>query len=294
MVSGTNLVVLLLMCGLTCANGRDCKHNEFHCNLFEDNCIVIEAVCNGYIDCYGSEDESNCQNYTCLPGFWKCQDNLHCLSEDQVCDGYVSCDDGSDENICDSWICPKGFKKCNNKLVCMELERFCDGHIDCKDGSDEFDCLNWNCTDGYWKCNDGLRCILEQDICSADSTKVCLDGSHLDPDFCITYDCGSKRLKCADGIQCIFEHTICDRTHRFNCMDTSDELCTDSCIPEGFSGKSIMKRCEEDESRCLPVSWYCDGKAQCPDGSDEQSCSCEDWDLIQCAENTICISTDSQ
>ncbi len=47
--------------------------DEFHCNILEDNCLQIEKVCNGWIDCFGSEDESNCQNYTCLPGFWKCQ-----------------------------------------------------------------------------------------------------------------------------------------------------------------------------------------------------------------------------
>ena len=49
-----------------------CSSNEFHCNIFEDGCIGNERVCDGWIDCFGAEDEVHCQNYTCLPGMWKC------------------------------------------------------------------------------------------------------------------------------------------------------------------------------------------------------------------------------
>ena len=43
-----------------------------------------------------------------------------------------------------------------------------------------------------------------------------------------------------------------------------------------------MRRCEEYPSICLPVTWYCDGIAQCPLGSDEKNCSCTHWGLEQC------------
>ncbi len=75
------------------------------------------------------------------------------------------------------------------------------------------------------------------------------------------------------------------------------KICTCEKEPE-FTGKAILKKCEEDQSKCLPVSWYCDGKSQCPAGSDEQSCTCEDWGLMECTNKTeniqgmICISKD--
>ena len=37
--------------------------------------------------------------------------------------------------------------------------------------------------------------------------------------------------------------------------------------------------CSEDSTVCVPVERYCDRVADCPDGSDEADCSCEDWDM---------------
>ncbi len=85
----------------------------------------------------------------------------------------------------------------------------------------------------------------------------------------------------------------------FDCVDGSDELCRAGCAPEAFQGEAIMRRCEEMFSICLPVQWYCDGNVQCPYGSDERSCSCQDWNLEECISLTriksaLCIPKEWQ
>ena len=54
----------------------------------------------------------------------------------------------------------------------------------------------------------------------------------------------------------------------------------------------ILQKCIEHNKICLPVFWYCDGVSDCPLGTDEIGCSCEEQNLVSCltAENiTICM-----
>ena len=44
----------------------------------------------------------------------------------------------------------------------------------------------------------------------------------------------------------------------------------------------MLKRCKEAVETCIPATWYCDGKADCPSGSDETQCSCTDWGTTEC------------
>ena len=46
---------------------------------------------------------------------------------------------------------------------------------------------------------------------------------------------------------------------------------------------TIIRKCSEDITVCIPVEHYCDRVIDCPDGSDEAGCSCEDWNMYKCS-----------
>lgn len=46
-----------------------------------------------------------------------------------------------------------------------------------------------------------------------------------------------------------------------------------------------------DNGRCVPISWKCDGKAQCPESTDEHNCHqqyCKN-DEFHCTEQDACV-----
>ncbi len=66
------------------------------------------------------------------------------------------------------------------------------------------------------------------------------------------------------------------------CKDGSDELCEAPCLKTAITKPTIIRRCHENSERCVPIYKYCDRIADCPDGSDEVQCSCNDWNMIEC------------
>ncbi len=70
-------------------------------------------------------------------------------------------------------------------------------------------------------------------------------------------------------------------------------MCDASCLqtPLDFTRRSIVRRCSENRSTCVPVEKYCNRIADCPRGSDEVDCSCTDLDMHECMINgaKLCI-----
>ncbi len=140
-----------------------------------------------------------------------------------------------------------------------------------------------------WKCHDNLRCIALKQIC--DGKHHCKDLSDEVEDMCLDYKCGNGFVKCADNLQCISNDQVCD--DKVHCLDESDELCESSCLISPLQSKSIVKRCSRQSELCFSVNEFCNGVADCPDGSDEadSGCTCKDWGLVPCQidETSLCV-----
>src|SRR3569832_680569 len=86
-----------------------CKLQKWTCDCIEDKeftcgdgiCIIIEAVCDGSLDCSDRSDEENCLNHTCSTGWTKCADYITCRAESVFCDRVGNCPGYTDESDCD-------------------------------------------------------------------------------------------------------------------------------------------------------------------------------------------------
>ncbi len=271
----------------SCGEGEQLCNNSFQC-------ISSLYWCDGDSESYysscrdGSDEGSHCALWECYQNRWKCAHNPKCIWNSQVCDGRYDCRDKSDEHnsLC---VCHDEEWPCKDGDGCAKSKEVCDGIPNCNDKSDEYEsvCILWNCSGGQNKCKDNKRCVSFSETC--DGKEDCLDGS--DETKCELFTCLNGTTKCADRLQCIEQNEICDGV--MHCRDGSDELCMSPCTESKIIGRSIMRRCSEDISKCFPVDRYCDGVPDCPYGSDEvdSGCSCKDWDMINFKEagHDLCI-----
>ncbi|KAF8365530.1 hypothetical protein PRIPAC_83359 [Pristionchus pacificus] len=112
-------------------------------------CYNRNWMCNLKKECANGEDEKNCPESFCFPGFFNCGEDK-CIPGDFRCDGQPDCSNGADEIGCEEKVpvnnieekkgCASDKFDCGNGK-CISEWLVCDGKDDCNDGAeDEMDC----------------------------------------------------------------------------------------------------------------------------------------------------------
>ena len=97
-----------------------CPDNYFRCPS-SGHCLPVYLRCNDVHDCPQSEDEHDCENFTC-PDFYKCRGSDACVHVTHVCDGIAQCPMKDDEMFCD--------RSCPYRCHCQGWEMICRGPFD--------------------------------------------------------------------------------------------------------------------------------------------------------------------
>lgn len=116
---------------------QTCRPTEYQCRF--GGCVSRSTICDSYIDCYDTSDETAdlCANNKCSEDAFQCNYGA-CISKWQVCSGSEECVDGSDETseLCSNRVCPTGYFQCDYG-ACIPSDLLCDGRVHCADRSDE-------------------------------------------------------------------------------------------------------------------------------------------------------------
>ncbi|XP_037339555.2 low-density lipoprotein receptor-related protein 2 isoform X1 [Pungitius pungitius] len=309
-----------------CTDGSDendcaseCNKDQFQC-AHGKKCVDEDQVCDGVPQCQDRSDEMNCkkQAESCVH---HCDQNRRCVPENLLCDGEKDCLDGTDEANCEDKEekgpgstslhavsstpakCQLGSKLCQNGVQCVPYNHFCDGEADCKDGSDEADCAS-ECIKGQFQCAHGKKCVDEDQVC--DGVPQCQDRSDemnckKQIDGCV-FHCDQNRRCVPENLLCDGEKDCLDGTDEANCEDKKDDVYekqegpSSTSLPATSVGYSTPIKCPlgskpcKNNFQCVPYNHFCDGEADCKDGSDEEECtsSCE-TDQFMCAHGQKCI-----
>ncbi|GBG70345.1 hypothetical protein CBR_g6473 [Chara braunii] len=286
-------------------------------------CLTQAQLCDGVVDCVadGGSDENDeyCKTRGCSPSTWyslfQCLSG-RCIKSQLVCDGTKDCPEGDDEGkFCEKMDCPSDRVKCaggGNRTcilgsqVCDGVEdcpagtdekqcgctsfKLCDGVKECRDGSDEDPslCRTYNCSDGEVKCKDGVTCVSQRSLC--DGAKDCPDKSDEDPAFCRKqHDCSSAAaamVKCpgSEYVWCTYAISLCNggAGDCYGEEDEKPEFCNSDKARNQLAAVGRIS-CHRNMTQFIPGR-YCDGKRDCPNGSDERHGFCKRY---KCPEGQV-------
>ena len=75
------------------------------CFQCREKCITYSWRCDGEVDCYGAEDEAECEYICPYSTHHRCSDTGLCIDNHHLCDDIYDCQNGEDESNCGSpWI----------------------------------------------------------------------------------------------------------------------------------------------------------------------------------------------
>ena len=258
-----------------------CLPHQFQCN--DGMCISLNLVCDGEADCKHREDED-----------LKCNDEVACSVNGTKFDFQYCRHNCLIKEHC---ICTDSYFQCLSG-GCIRVNQFCDKKHDCKDKSDELECVFPSCKASQFTC-DNMECIPLSWYCN--TFKDCADGSdelnctsyHLHRTIKLSTNNNMPLLtQCGeDNPDFIYASSMCILVYdHYGAM----EGCTNGWHLQNCSESQCIGYFKCNNSYCIPISYICDGKNDCPDREDEIACEmfvCPG--LYRCKATTICISQSS-